>query len=116
MLRSRRESHHSNGITAHDSLQPTSATKLAKLRPKLRRIAILKMYLLKTRSGTTLQHGAGLWPRCEQARVHVMPVDFALRRVGADLRALIPTCFRKRKHAQVSVRVLAVALSAAALA
>jgi len=45
-----------------------------------------------------------------------MPVDFAVRRVGADLRALIPACFRKRKHAQVSVRVLAVALSAAALA
>src|SRR5262245_55686726 len=33
MLRSRRESHHSNGITEHDSLQPTSATKSALLGP-----------------------------------------------------------------------------------
>src|SRR6516225_3526018 len=30
MLRSRRESHHSNGITEHDCLQLTSATKPAK--------------------------------------------------------------------------------------
>src|SRR3974377_2260596 len=32
MLRSRRESHHSNGITEHDCLQLTSATKSAKSR------------------------------------------------------------------------------------
>src|SRR6266566_3436779 len=32
MLCSRRESHHSNGITEHDSLQLTSATKSAKSR------------------------------------------------------------------------------------
>jgi hypothetical protein len=45
-----------------------------------------------------------------------MPVNFALRRVGIDRRALFPACIRKRKHAQLSARMLAAALSAAALA
>ncbi len=45
-----------------------------------------------------------------------MPVDVALNKLGADHQALIPASFRRRKHAQLSACLLAVAIYAVTLA
>jgi len=45
-----------------------------------------------------------------------MPVDVALNKLGADHQALIPASFRRRKHAQLSACLLAVAFYAVTLA
>src|ERR1700681_1786773 len=45
-----------------------------------------------------------------------MCVDVALRKFGADRRALIAACWRKRQRAQLPARMLAMVLSAVALA